>query len=273
MSFANEATDNQRVVLSGVTKSFVTDSGSTVQAVAPTDLVFEPGEFVCLVGPSGCGKSSLLNMLAGFSKPTSGEIRVGDHTVKGPDAERGVVFQQPNLFPWLTVRGNVELGPRMRGVSAAKRREQTDHFLKMVGLEQFADHKPYELSGGMQQRCQIARVLNNDPNIVLMDEPFGALDALTRERLQLELLEIWREKRKTVFFITHSVEEAIFLGTRVLVMSARPGQIILDQSVDLGGPDGGPEIRSLPEFVELRDKVSRAVYAAQGVHDTVPSNH
>lgn len=143
----------------------------------------------------------------------------------------------------------------------------------MVGLDQFADHKSYELSGGMQQRCQIARVLTNDSGIVLMDEPFGTLDALTRERLQLELLQIWREKRKTVFFITHSVEEAIFLGNRVQVMSALPGQIIIDQPVHLGGPDAGPEIRSLPEFVELRDKASRAVYAAQGVHGVTPNNH
>lgn len=265
--------DAPQITLTGVTKDFVTDSGDTVHALAEVDLVIEPGEFVCIVGPSGCGKSTLMDMVAGFLPPTSGSLHVGDRVVTGPGPDRGVVFQQPNLFPWLSVRRNVELGPRLRGVSAAQRRELAEHFLTLVGLEQFLERKPYELSGGMQQRCQIARVLANNPEIILMDEPFGALDALTRERLQMELLQIWRQQQNTVLFITHSVEEAIFLGTRVLVMSARPGRVILDQPVALAGPEIGPELRSLPEFVALRDKVSAAIYAAQDAPDSVGSQH
>ena len=250
------------VTLSGVTKTYRTDSGSSVEAVAPTDLTIAPGEFVCVVGPSGCGKSTVMDMVAGFLEPTSGEVSVDGRPVTGPSAERGVVFQQPNLFPWLTVRANVELGPRLRGVPASERRARAAHHLALVGLEQFADRKPYELSGGMQQRCQIARVLTNDPGIVLMDEPFGALDALTRERMQNELLAIWREGRKTVLFITHDVDEAVFLGNRVLVMSARPGRVVLDLPVHLGGHWAGAELRSLPEFVVLRDRVAAAITAA-----------
>ena len=174
-----------------------------------------------------------------------------------------MVFQQSNLYPWLSVLGNVELGPRLRGVDKATRRADANRYLDMVGLRDFVQRRPYELSGGMQQRCQIARVLANDPQIVLMDEPFGALDALTRERLQLELLNIWRETNKTIFFITHSVEEAIFLGSRVIVMSARPGRIVFDEEVDFSREVGkrlGAELRTLPEFIALRDKVSRKIY-------------
>ena len=256
------------VALSGVGKTYVTDSGTSVEAVAPTDLSIAPGEFVCVVGPSGCGKSTVMDMVAGFLAPTAGRITVDGRPVTGPGAERGVVFQQPNLLPWLTVRANVELGPRLRGVPAAVRRARAEHFLALVGLEQFADRKPYELSGGMQQRCQIARVLTNDPEIILMDEPFGALDALTRERMQNELLAIWREGRKTVLFITHDVDEAVFLGTRVLVMSARPGRVVLDLPVQLGGGWAGAELRSLPQFVQLRDRVGAAITAA---HDAPPA--
>ena len=259
----SETTNAGDVVrLEGVSKEYVTDSGDVVHAVAPTDLTVDPGELVCIVGPSGCGKSTIMDMLAGFHDPTTGRITVGGREIHGPGPDRGVVFQQPNLFPWLTVRKNVELGPRLRGVGAAERRADAERFLHMVGLESFMDRKPYELSGGMQQRCQIARVLTNDPSIILMDEPFGALDALTRERMQSELLSIWRAKRKTVLFITHDVEEAVFLGTRVLVMSARPGRIVLDLPVRLGGPDAGPELRSMPEFVALRDQVAASIHAA-----------
>lgn len=265
--------DGPPISLRGVSKVFTTQDGDSVHAVSTVDLGIEPGEFVCIVGPSGCGKSTLMDMVAGFLAPTTGQILVGDRPVTSPGPDRGVVFQQPNLFPWLSVRRNVELGPRLRGVGAAERRAIAERFLTLVGLEQFMERRPYELSGGMQQRCQIARVLANDPEVILMDEPFGALDALTRERLQLELLEIWRQKRKTVIFITHSVEEAIFLGTRVLVMSARPGRVILDQQVALAGSEAGPELRSMPEFVALRDKVSRAIYAAQDVHADLPAQH
>jgi ABC-type taurine transport system ATPase subunit len=241
--------------------------GAQVLALADVDLDIAPGEFVCVAGPSGCGKTTLLQLLAGFLRPTEGAITADGVPVTAPGAERGVVFQQPNLYPWLSVLGNVEIGPRLRGVDKATRRADARRYLELVGLAEFVDRRPYELSGGMQQRCQIARVLANDPQIVLMDEPFGALDALTRERLQLELLTIWRETRKTIFFITHSVEEAIFLGTRVIVMSARPGRVVFDEQVDFSSQVGrrlGSELRTLPEFIALRDRVSRKIYESGG---------
>ncbi len=266
----------RRVTLTHVTQRYTTDSGDTVHAVSDASITVEPGEFVCIVGPSGCGKSTLMDMLAGFLAPTEGTATIGGALVTGPGQDRGVVFQQPNLYPWLSVRKNVELGSKFRGVPATVRHDEAERYLKMVGLEQFMDRKPYELSGGMQQRCQIARVLANDLEIIFMDEPFGALDALTRERMQVELLQIWRKRKKTVFFITHSVEEAIFLGTRVLVMSARPGRIILDESIDIDDENGSPlgaELRSAPEFVRLRDKVSTAIYEAQGVTGMSAAQH
>jgi ABC-type nitrate/sulfonate/bicarbonate transport system ATPase subunit len=181
----------QDVRVESVSHDFDTKSGR-VRALDELDFSIEPGQFLCLAGPSGCGKTTLLRLLAGFMTPSQGSITVGGSAVRKPGADRGVVFQQPTLFPWLTVRKNVELGPRLRGIDATKRQADAERFLDMVGLADFADSRPYELSGGMQQRCQIARVLTNDPDIVLMDEPFGALDALTREHLQNQLLEIWR---------------------------------------------------------------------------------
>ncbi|MDN4161820.1 ABC transporter ATP-binding protein [Nocardioides abyssi] len=238
--------------------------GAAVPALGPVDLRIEPGELVTIAGPSGCGKTTLLRLLAGFLSPSEGEVTVGGRPVDGPAAERGVVFQQPTLFPWLSVRRNVELGPRLRGVDGPARRDAARRYLDLVGLAEFADHRPYELSGGMQQRCQIARVLANEPDIVLMDEPFGALDALTRERLQDELLAIWRSTGRTILFITHSVDEAVFLGSRVLVMSPRPGRIVLDERAvftDHGERVPAEEIRALPEYVELREEVRRAIAA------------
>ncbi|MFF5793398.1 ABC transporter ATP-binding protein [Paeniglutamicibacter sp. NPDC012692] len=273
---AGSVSAGRRVVLDNISQRYTTDSGDTVHAVSDTSITVESGEFVCIVGPSGCGKSTLMDMLAGFLTPTQGTVTIGGEKVLGPGQDRGVVFQQPNLYPWLSVRKNVELGLKLRKIPASVRQDEAKRYLKMVGLEQFMDRKPYELSGGMQQRCQIARVLANDPEIILMDEPFGALDALTRERMQVELLEIWRKRKKTVFFITHSVEEAIFLGTRVLVMSARPGRIILDEAINISDENGSPlgaELRSAPEFVRLRDKVSTAIYEAQGVTGISPAQH
>ena len=234
--------------------------GAQVQALSTIDLVIEPGQFVCLAGPSGCGKTTLLRLVAGFMAPSTGQITIEGKPIKGPGPDRGMVFQAPTLYPWMNVRGNVELGLKYQGVKKATRREQSDRYLTMVGLADFAERRPYELSGGMQQRCQIARVLASDPEFVLMDEPFGALDALTRERLQEELLTIWRQTGKTILFITHSVEEAVFLGSRVLVMSPRPGEIVLDVESDVS-PEGVPvsELRSQPEFIKLRDQVRDAI--------------
>ena len=253
-------------VLEEVSHRYLTDSGDLVHAVDETNLSVDPGEFLCVVGPSGCGKTTLLKILAGFIRPSGGTASVDGKPITGPSHERGVVFQHPNLFPWLTVRGNVELGLKWRGVDAGKRRAQAEEFLSLVGLEGFEDKKTYELSGGMQQRTQIARVLTNDPKIILMDEPFGALDALTRERLQADLLQIARAKGKTIFFITHSVDEAVFLGDRVLVMSPRPGRVVLDQPVDIsrryGKQLGGQELRQTPEFHQLRDRIASTIYAS-----------
>ncbi|NHA68543.1 ABC transporter ATP-binding protein [Phycicoccus flavus] len=256
------------VRIDGLAHTFDTGDGEGVRALDTIDLTIEPGQFVCLAGPSGCGKTTLLRLVAGFMEPSEGEVRVGGDLVTKPSAERGVVFQQPMLYPWMTVRDNVELGPKLRGVKAADRRETAQRFLDMVGLSDFAERRPYELSGGMQQRCQIARVLTNEPDIILMDEPFGALDALTRERLQDELLEIWRATGSTVLFITHSVDEAVFLGTRVMVMSPRPGRIVLDERAVFSTPEknlDADEIRALPAYAELVDRVRHAI------HQTEPS--
>lgn len=255
------AAPDHRVELRGVALRYPTDGGGSVLAIEGIDLVFEPGEFVTVVGPSGCGKSTLLSVLAGFHRPTEGTVTVGGEPVLRPGPQRGVVFQQPNLYPWMTVRGNVALGPRLAGAKKAERHARADEFLRLVGLDDFGDARPYELSGGMQQRCQIARVLANDPAIMLLDEPFGALDALTRERLQDELLGIWRGSGKTAFFITHSVEEAVYLGTRVLVMSPRPGRIVLDLPVPFTSEERTPALRAEPAFVEVRERVGAAIGA------------
>ncbi|MFG1797444.1 ABC transporter ATP-binding protein [Nocardia sp. NPDC049149] len=264
MTAAADEQVRHRVTLTGVSLSYPGDDGPT-QVLAPTDLTIEPGEFVCVVGPSGCGKSTLLNILAGFLAPTEGAVRVGGAPVTGPDPDRGVVFQQPTLYPWLSVRRNVEFGPKVRGVVRNRRTAEAARMLALVGLDHLADRRPYELSGGQQQRAQIARVLVNDPQIILMDEPFGALDALTREKLQGELLTLWRDRRKTVLFVTHSIDEALLLGTRVLVMGTRPGRIIYDKPTRFKAGLADPSfsnLRSQPGFSAMRDEVSANIYAA-----------
>ena len=250
-----------RVTLTSVSQRFRSSDGGETHALGPVDLTLEPGSFVTLVGPSGCGKSTLLRLIGGFTTPSEGTVSVGDHLVTGPSPARGVVFQQPNLYPWLSVAGNVEFGPKARRVPKARRRELVAEYLELVGLTDFAGHRPYELSGGMQQRVQIARVLANEPSIVLMDEPFGALDALTREHLQDELLRIWRATRPTVLFITHSVEEAVYLGTRAIVMSPRPGRLVADLDVPystaaLEAGETDPDIRNTPEFTARRRELA-----------------
>ncbi|MBC2582339.1 ABC transporter ATP-binding protein [Clostridium sp. DJ247] len=197
-----------------------------VNALENINLDIEEGEFVCILGPSGCGKSTLLKIIAGFISPTYGEVTMNGDTISGADWHRGVVFQQPALYPWLNVEDNVKFGLKMRKIPKAERIKATEYYLNKVGLLEFRKYKPYELSGGMKQRISIARVLVNNPLVLLMDEPFGALDALTREQMQNLLRDIWRETKKTILFITHDVDEALSLGTRVLVMSSRPGRII-----------------------------------------------
>jgi len=246
----------ERIEIRGVTHTFVRGKKQTV-AVADIDLTVEPGEFVMLVGPSGCGKTTILKLIAGFFTPTTGQVLVNDEPVEGPGADRGMVFQQPTLFPWQTVRGNVEIGPRMRGASKEECRQISDHYLSLVGLADVAEQRPQELSGGMQQRAAIARALANDPAIVLMDEPFGALDAMTRERLQQEVKQIWTSTGKSIVFVTHSVQEAVFLGTRIVVLSARPGRIIYNEVVDLPHHElSVNEALIMPEFAALRHEIS-----------------
>lgn len=215
---------------------FNSNSADPVEAVRPLDLEIEPGEFIALVGPSGCGKSTLLNVLAGFIKPSVGQALVGDKPVTKPDIDHGMVFQDYALFPWLNVIDNVAFGLERQGIGKDERYARALENLDMVGLKDFAQKRVNELSGGMKQRVAIARVFATDPSIILMDEPFGALDALTRRFLQHQLLDIWQKNRKTVVFVTHSVQEAIYLSTRVIVMTARPGRIKLDQQIDLPHP-------------------------------------
>ena len=263
-SGAGPATETTRVSFSDVEHHYLRSDGGEVHALGPIDLDVEPGSFVCLVGPSGCGKSTMLRLVAGFENPSSGVVTVGGVAVDGPSPERGVVFQQPPLYPWLDVRGNVEFGLRIRRFRKAERRRIADHWIELVGLTDSAELAPYELSGGMQQRCQLARVLATDPSIVLMDEPFGALDALTRERLQEELARLWRGSGRTMIFVTHSVDEAVALGTRVVVLSPRPGRIVLDEPAPFAA-QGIPttESRDLPEFARLRRQVSAAITSAE----------
>lgn len=213
-----------KVRFEAVSKTFGEGEGA-VRALEPITLGLEPNAFVCLVGPSGCGKSTLLNIAAGFEQPTTGQVLMDGVPITKPHPSRGVVFQQGALFTWMTVADNVAFGPLATGRSQAEAASTAARLLELVGLSAFAKRYPYELSGGMQQRVGIARALANDPELLLMDEPFAALDAQTRELLQEEIRRIWKETRKTVLWITHSIEEALFLATDVVVMSARPGRI------------------------------------------------
>jgi NitT/TauT family transport system ATP-binding protein len=225
--------------------------GAVNHALENTSVDIAPGSFVCLLGPSGCGKSTLLNTVAGYVRPTTGWARVDYAQVLGPGPDRGMVFQQYSLFPWKTVRDNVAFGPYATGAGRVRARAIADELLDMVGLARFADRYPAELSGGMQQRVGIARALANRPKVLLMDEPFGALDSQTRHMMQEHLLRLWAEFRTTVIFVTHDVDEAIFLADRVLIMSASPGRIIEDVNVPLRRPRS-PEVTTDPEFIALK---------------------
>lgn len=230
------AGDNSvKVEIKDVIKRFQTRNG-VVTALNGVNLSIKDKEFVCVVGPSGCGKSTLLNMIGGLDKPSSGQILVDGQEVDGPSPRRGIVFQQYALFPWLTVEKNVQFGLKLQGASKEKMEEITAKYLKVVGLENFAKSYPKELSGGMKQRVAIARAYAVNPEVLLMDEPFGALDAQTRVQLQTELLNTWEQEQKTCFFITHDVEEAIILAQRVIIMSARPGRVKDIVEIDIPYP-------------------------------------
>ena len=231
-----------------------------VVALEPIDLKVSDNDFITILGPSGCGKSTLLRIVAGLDKATSGHVLLDDRPVTGPGADRGVVFQSYTLFPWLTVRENIGFGLRERGVSEIERNRIADAFIERIGLSGFGNHWPKQLSGGMQQRTAIARALANDPKILLLDEPFGALDNQTRALMQEMLLGIWERDRKTVLFVTHDIDEAIFLGGRVIVMSARPGRIKADIKIDLPHPRSY-KVKTSVEFVRLKERLVEEIRA------------
>ncbi|HIZ66549.1 MAG TPA: ABC transporter ATP-binding protein [Candidatus Blautia pullicola] len=249
---------NIKVSIQGVQKKYHTRKGDVI-ALSGVDFDIRENEFICVIGPSGCGKSTLLNIIAGLLEPTSGQILVDGKPIKGTGTDRGVVFQQYALFPWLTVKKNVEFGLKLKGMSKEECDEVAMKYLRMVDLEKFADSYPKELSGGMKQRVAIARAYAMNPQVLLMDEPFGALDAQTRTQLQSELLKAWQEENKTCFFVTHDIEEAIVLATKVVIMSARPARIKEVVDIDIPYPRD-QETKMSERFVELKNHIWSQVY-------------
>jgi NitT/TauT family transport system ATP-binding protein len=248
-----------KLVIEGISRVFPgVRGGAPTRALEPTSLEVGDNDFVTILGPSGCGKSTLLRLVAGLDQPTTGRIVLDGKTISAPGPDRGMVFQSYTLFPWLTVADNIAFGLREKGVPAAARAEIVHAWLARIGLEAFAHHYPHQLSGGMKQRTAIARALANDPAILLLDEPFGALDNQTRGLMQELLLGIWEREQKTVLFVTHDIEEAIFLGSRVVVMTARPGRFKADVAIELPHPRHYT-IKTSPEFSDLKARLTEEI--------------
>jgi NitT/TauT family transport system ATP-binding protein len=253
-AFPETATESG-ITVDGVWQRFQRlDAQEPFVALSDVNLEITRGRFVALLGASGCGKSTLLRAISGLTSPTEGVIRHRDEVVRGPHHSRGFVFQADAVFPWLTVRRNIEFGLKSRGIGAAQRRTTAEHWAEIVGLADFLEAYPKELSGGMRKRVDLARVYANDPDVLLMDEPFGALDSQTKERMQLELLNLWEQSRKTVVFVTHDVDEAIFLADEIVVMAARPGRVAEQVPVTLARPRT-QETRISEEFDDYRRRI------------------
>jgi NitT/TauT family transport system ATP-binding protein len=257
------SSDIPKVGLSEICLSYRTQSGERLLALDHINLQVKAGEFLCIVGPSGCGKSTLLHLIAGLHQQTSGQVLIDGHPVQGPGTDRILIFQELGLFPWLTVGDNVEFGMKMKGVSKAEREEKTRYYLRLVHLSQFKDSYTHQLSGGMRQRVALARALATEPDVLLMDEPFAALDAQTRDLLHDELERIWAETGRTIIFVTHNVREAIRLGDRVALMTFRPGRVKREFVVDLPRPRVLEDVhvaRAAGEILgELREEINRSL--------------
>jgi taurine transport system ATP-binding protein len=254
---------NKRLLVENISMTYSDEKSNEIHVLDDISFSMENGDFFSFLGTSGCGKTTLLNILAGFLKPTDGQITIDGKKVENPGLDRGVVFQKGALFEWLSVYENAEFGLKMQKVPKKERREITMNFLELVGLQDFADSKVYNLSGGMQQRVAIVRSLATDPSVILMDEPLGALDALTREKMQILLLDIWRKTGKMIFFITHSVEEALFLSTELFVLSERPGKIVKRFSLPFSkeiNRDDSKSVKYSPEFIGIREDVLNYIW-------------
>ncbi|MCY4541285.1 MAG: ABC transporter ATP-binding protein [Rhodobacteraceae bacterium] len=255
--------EKKGLFINDVSMRFDLPNGGFVQALQDVSLNILAGEIMTVLGPSGCGKTTFLNIIAGFMAPTGGEVVLNGNSVTGPSQERGMVFQQGALFEWMNVRKNVSFGPRMNNVPKAETEERVDHLLDIVGLSDFKDKAIYELSGGMQQRVALARCLANDPDVILMDEPLGALDALTREKMQGLVLKLWKDTGKTIILITHSVEEALLLGERLLVMAPRPGRIHKEYRLPFAEMGVGADLREVKKadgYADSREEILSMIW-------------
>lgn len=251
------------LAINDISMRFDLPNNTSVQALKNVSLNMVQGELMSVLGPSGCGKTTLLNIVAGFLAPTSGTVELGGEQVVGPSPERGMVFQKGALFEWMSVRENVAFGPKMKGMAAGERDKIVDHLLETVGLQDFKEKAVYELSGGMQQRVALARCLANEPDVILMDEPLGALDALTREKMQGLVLKLWKETGKTIILITHSVEEALLLGERLLVMAPRPGRIHKEYRLpfaEMGVNADLREVKKVPDYSAKREEILSMIW-------------